>query len=531
MPIEKWALTVNLTVGRFSFSNHEFQKGILMDRSQRKVFKKGSQLGISETQILVTIYGLLHGLYPQGALYLFPSEKDVYDFSRARFNPLLVENPSIGKEVQQTESVTLKKVRKSMLYLRGARATSAIEGMKKMATQLLSIPVDRVCFDERDSMSDDMVELALTRLGHSSVKEEVYLGTPSLPDYGVSKLYDESDQRVWEIKCAACSAGTVLELEFPACIIENGPGHWIRACKKCSREIFPKDGRWVTRFPQRSEDMAGYWISRLNSSFADLKGIAEKYLNPQTRNKQEFYNSTLAMGYVESENRLSMAGVYECCGQDAMLMRHEGPCAMGVDVGRELHVVIGFKPSDKQLRICHTTRVTSFNDLHDLAGRFNVKCCVLDLEPEMRKVREFAAAEHFMVFGADYQDSTVGTVWDEFKKVVRINRTEACDASHDLVTGGLLSIPRKNEEIETFARQVTNTAKVLQEDPINGSRTYVYRKLGPDHYRHALNYFNLAAGRIGVYEANSPEARLRKMLQSQQEDYNPLTFGLPIQHI
>ena len=101
-----------------------------------------------------------------------------------------------------------------MFYLRGARASSRIEGVKAMATQLLAIPVDRVVFDERDNMADNMVDLALERLGHSSVKEEIYLGTPSLPDYGVSKLYEESDQRVWEIKCSHCNTGTVLKWNF-----------------------------------------------------------------------------------------------------------------------------------------------------------------------------------------------------------------------------------------------------------------------------------------------------------------------------
>jgi len=205
-PIEIWALTIQLQASRFTFKDHEYQREILTSRHQREVLKKGSQMGISEDEILKTLYGLIYARYPQGALYLFPSEKDVYDFSRARFGPLLVENPSLMKEVTQTESVTLKKVRKSMLYLRGARPTSKIEGMKQMATQLISIPVDRIVFDERDSMNDDMVELALNRLGHSNVKEEVYLGTPSLPDYGVSKLYDESDQRVWEIRCSHCGA-------------------------------------------------------------------------------------------------------------------------------------------------------------------------------------------------------------------------------------------------------------------------------------------------------------------------------------
>ena len=63
---------------------------------------------------------------------------------------------------------------------------------------------------------------------------------------------------------------------------------------------------------------------------------------------------------MSAENRLTVQDVYACCGQDAMAMNHKGPCAMGVDVGAMLHVVVGFKPKDKQLQICYMARVSSF---------------------------------------------------------------------------------------------------------------------------------------------------------------------------
>jgi hypothetical protein len=38
----------------------------------------------------------------------------------------------------------------------------------------------------------------------------------------------------------------------------------------------------------------------------------------------------------------------------------------------------------------------------------------------------------------------------------------------------------------------------LEEDVVTGSRLFKYKKLGPDHYRHALNYCILAAERVGT---------------------------------
>jgi len=530
VPIEKWVQKVKLPSGPFTFQNHEYQEAILQENATRQVLKKGTQLGISETQILKSIHGLLYGRYPQGVLYLFPTQNDVYDFSRARFGPLLVDNPEIGKEVKDTESVTLKRVRKSMLYLRGARASSKIEGVKAMATQLLAIPVDRVIFDERDNMDDRMVDLALERLGHSSVKEEIYLGTPSLPDYGVSKLYDESDQRVWEIKCPHCNTGTVLELEFPNCLLELSDGRVIRACKKCKQEIFPKDGQWIAQYPSRSKDLVGWWISRLNSAFADLRKILRTFQDPSNRNLQEFYNSKLGMAYISAENRLTVQDVYPCCGQEAMAMNHHGPCAMGVDVGAMLHVVVGFKSREKALQVCYMARVSSFSDVHDIGQRFGVKQAVIDMEPELRKAREFQAGEPYSVFLCDYQDSvkTTGGVWDDEKRLVKVNRTEICDGTHSLITSLSLVLPRRNEEVEVFAKQLCNIAKVLEEDQETGSREYRYRKLGEDHYRHALNYLWLASQRIGIVESPQDymKRRLMEDIEKMRPAYNPLEWGL-----
>jgi hypothetical protein len=45
---------------------------------------------------------------------------------------------------------------------------------------------------------------------------------------------------------------------------------------------------------------------------------------------------------------------------------------------------------------------------------------------------------------------------------------------------------------QEFAGHLANVAKKLEEDEQNGSKRYVYVKLGPDHFRHALNYEAMA---------------------------------------
>lgn len=523
IPIIDWVQTIDLGGRKFTFQGHEYQKAILEENAQRQVLKKGAQVGFSECQILKSLHGLIYGQFPQGVLYLFPTQNDVYDYSRARFTPLILENPSIAAEVKDTESVSLKRVRKAHLYLRGGRATSKIEGIKKMSSQLIAISVDRICYDEQDFFDPAMIELSLERMSHSAVKQEVYLGTPSVPAWGCDRLYSESDQRVWEIKCSHCSTGTVLELEWPNSLLELSDGRVIRACKKCKQEIYPKDGRWVAQYPGR--DLVGWWISQLNSIYVDPGKILRAFNDANKRNLQEFYNSKLGMAWISAENRLTVQDVYANCGQSPMLTRANGPSCMGVDVGSLLHVVVAYKPREEVLQVCYLAQVSSFNDLHDIARRFNVQCGVVDFEPETRKAREWQASEEFPVFLCDYVSTiTEGSRWDEEKKTLKVNRTESLDGVHQMIANsGLIVFPRRSEETEEFAKQLVNIAKVLEEDQETGSREYRYRKLGEDHYAHALNYCILASSKISTMI--DPWGRERPRQTVAISDFDPFSYN------
>jgi hypothetical protein len=137
-----WAVSLLLDGRPFSLEGHEYQRDLLTENARRQVFLKGAQVGITSIQMIKTLFGLITGRFPQGALYLFPSRGDVADFSRGRFNPLINDNPDVAKFVLDTDAQGIKRVGKSMLYMRGARSTAKIGGMKRSSTALKSIPVD-----------------------------------------------------------------------------------------------------------------------------------------------------------------------------------------------------------------------------------------------------------------------------------------------------------------------------------------------------------------------------------------------------
>jgi hypothetical protein len=525
-----WAFMnqINLGHGPFQRNGFEFQQEILNGNYpedagpelfgtpiKRMCAKKATQMSFSESNILRNIFKLINGKYPKGVMVLFPTEDDVSEFSKSRYGPIFEHNPqTIGKFIGSTDSTNVKKIGRSFLFMHGTRATIKIGGLVKESSKLRSRAVDRIEADEIDLMDQDMIQLSLNRLSGSDIQEEGYTSSPTIPGYGIDRLYGESDQRVWMIKCQHCGEETCAELEFPNCIQEVSKYHAVKVCRKCKEEIFTKDGQWRPRRPDKTRELVGYWISQLNSSKVDPLKVLKLYNDPPNGNKTLVMNSHLGMAHISAENQLTPEDVWDILGRDPMIGKHDGPTACGVDVGNGLHTVIVERPREGTMKVVKIANLSSFNDLHDMAAMFHVKCMVIDFRPERHKVREFRKGETFEIYGCDYLDKGGrGAVdWDSREGIVRVNRTEICDATHDIViTPGKLQLPRRCSEIDEFVQHLCNIAKVLDEDEETGSKTYRYRKLGhdrPDHYRHALNYAFLAAQRIGIYVPKHPVKKI-----------------------
>ena len=505
-----WVNKIKLFSGPFLLEGHEWQVHPMQSNARRRCNKKATQGGGTDGEVLRAMHGMIHGKYPQGVGYLFPTTDDVSDFSKARWKSLILNNPkTIGKYVTNTDAVNLKQIGNAFLYLRGARLSQKIANLEKESAKLRSFSADLMVYDEYDLMSEKAIEKARGRMGASKVKEESYLSNPTIPGYGIDKLYQNSDQCLWMIKCRRCGKHTCLEKEFPNCIHPLQKRNkrcmtGVRICIHCrNQEIFPCDGQWVPSYPNMTEEMEGIWWSQLMSETVDPGEILRMYDDPPEGNLGDVKRLKLGMAHVEADNKLTIPQVYACCGANAMKTKDNGPCAMGVDVGKKLHVIIGNKPNEKQATVLYANRVDSFNDVHDLAHRFNVKCAVIDFYPETRAVRAFQAQESYSVYGCDYLDrSTKEIVMDEEAGVLKVSRTEMCDETHRFIADMMVTLPRRSNEMDQFAIELTNTAKVIVTDEITGRRVGRYIEMGPDHYRHTLNYFKMALKMIPIAVSN-----------------------------
>lgn len=510
---------IELQHGNFSFRGHEYQKGPMSHHGRRKCIIKATQGGFTEAEVLVSLHGLIHGRLPLGCLYLFPTADDVGEFSKSRFGPLISANhKAIGKYVRDTDSTTLKKVGSSFLFLRGARLTQSFDGEAKESSKLRSISVDRTVFDEYDLMDELAVEKARGRMGHSEVQEEVFISNPTLDDVGIDKVFKTSDRKHWFRRCAQCGkeppAGadwewysqpdhgwTCAEVSFPGCVrmyreITDRRRGYI-ACGHCGSPVGITPGDWVPQCRENSEFMAGFRWSQLTSLYHDPADILDAYTNPPEGNLGDVVRLRLGRAHTDATDRLQESQVLGCCGRDFPAAGHPGPCAMGVDIGKLRHVVIGIRTGNDQYELLRTTTASSFQDIHELAQRFNVKSAVIDLRPYEDEARSFQKSESYPIYLAEYSDTMAsGPQYDPNKGLVKVNRTEICDRSHRVVTTeGMLKIPCLCPETKLFARQLCGMARVVDKDKRTGTFVARYRPIGEagDHFRHALNYFLLAA--------------------------------------
>lgn len=508
-----WAVDNKIKLGGelFSFTDHEYQIEPMINRDQRTCDMKATQGGFTEIWVLKSLHGMIYRHYPKGVLYLFPTNDDVNDFSKSRFQPLISSNRNaIGKFVKSTDTAALKKVHDAFLYLRGARLSQLIKDDHKESTKLRSIPVDCDIFDEYDLMDDDVREKAFGRMGHSKVQEEHFLSNPTVPDFGISKMfYGESDQRHWFRRCG-CGEWTSAEMSFPECVKVRKDGTGYIGCNKCGDELRISPGEWVPRYPDKTSNMVGRRWSQLTSVFHDPAKILESYNNPRDGNLGDVYRLKLGLPYIAAEDRLRQAEVLSCCGTYISPHTHKGPCAMGIDVGRKKHVIIGARTGKDRYEIYKRIVLSSWDDIHRLAERMGVKSAVIDIRPYEDSARDFQAKAKYKVWLCEYKESTPqGTNYNQHTGIVSVNRTEICDATHRLVTtDGRLTLPMLDDNMKEFAKQVCASYKVLEENKKTKVAVYRYKNAGDDHDRHALNYFLLAAS--GGKVAKVTNSRKRK---------------------
>ena len=359
--------------------------------------------------------------------------------------------------------------------------------------------------------------------------------------FGIHKVFLESDQKFRMIKCEACNGYTCIAEEFPASIkFRKVDGRFVPylACIKCSKEIHPDFGEYVAKCPDRynskypMEGISGYHVSHFITPNCDLGIVMAKWEEAQQDRSQMglFYNRFLGFPYIAIEERLLQQDVFNCCGDYQMSTTSVYGTAMAADIMKTNRVVIAEKKPKGGAKIIYMARVSGFDALYDLVTRFNVRSAVVCLRPYEEEFRKFQERCHkredkVTVFGVEYRDKQRNLLkTDEESGIYALSRTEAMDGSQTWIRSGKLEIPRKCDEVKVFAKECCNVAKVLETNDKTGDRTYRYREVGTggDHYRHCVNYLQLAILNLHDYQIGLQPA----LAKESSSNYDPLTWNL-----
>jgi len=514
----------------FSFKNRAYLIEPMSYTGRVSCSMKATGGGFSECMgILPSIHGCIYGRYPQGVGYYFPTDTDMQDYVKSRFNPLIADNrEAIGKYLRKgrTDTAGLKRIGGSNLYLRGAVLSPGHDNGAKRSVKLIGIQFDRLVVDEIDQVDPDAISKMRHRMDNAAVdgvlgKQEIrYIANPSDEDRGIDLYWQKSDHRYWWSQCE-CGEFTCAIKEFmndPEKSVGLYPdGRGYMKCAKCGKPLGFNQGEYRADNPS-NKDMVGWHWSHLTSAYSDPARILREYRNPPEGNLGDVIRLDLGFAYSSKDEKLRKDTVLSCCCNDGMPESYSGPCAMGVDNDDNKHVVIGIKTGPDRYEIIKVARVDGFNDVHDLAQKYNVRAAVVDLRPNADAARTFQQSERYKTYLCQYTDSPLSDAsFNDNTGIVKAYRTGIFDTTHRLISNGQIRLPRQCAAIDDFAQQCCNCVKSKEEDKVRNRIVYRYKKTGNgnDHYRNALNYFILAVkgGRIATVSTHSARTQTNASLR------------------
>lgn len=524
---------LKLQSGTFSFHEHEYLEEPLNGPTDRKYrayqrcYMKAPQGGFSIAEAIDNIHGMIHGRYPQGVMHLLPTKPAVEEFGKSKYGPIINRNKkAVFNFIKRTglkgaDSASIKKINDAFLYLRSATLNPDDEGDGKSSVSLSSISIDKVDFDEIELMDNESIAKAKGRAAHSKNPEFCYIFNPGGEDSGGDLIWQQSDQRHWFRRCD-CTAGdlsswTCAELDFPDCVKEYPDSLERRkerkdrgyiACKNCGKPLpfyqGPGTGMWIPSKPD-IVDFDGYRWSHLTSHYHDPLDILEEFIDPPYGNIGDVYRLRLGLPYSSAEDKLKKEVVLRCCGNRQQQMHHRGPCFFGMDVGKIMHLVIGYKVGKEDYEVVRIAKPESFEDAFNIILDYGVKVGVVDIRPYEDSAKKFAAKcreEGMTVFLCQYDDNpAVVSQFNDNNFLVKTFRTGVCDRTHRIFSSGNIVLPDRSSAMENFAEQCCNVEKYADTNRY-GQKVYRYRACGSrtvgDHFRHAMNYFVTAGDRARV---------------------------------
>lgn len=452
--------------------NRNYLKALYQDLSPYQVYKKATQVGVTTLSALKALYLIKTRGY--NVIYTFPSREDAMLFSTSRLDSIL-SHSGLSDELQ-LNNAQFKKFSTGRWYFRGTWSEK----------QALEIPSDLNIHDELDFSKPDVREVYKRRLDASDYKGIWNIGTPTIPGYGIDKLYSESSMHTWLITCTHCGKNDI-ELDY-FIWKEKGMDDWL--CPKCGKVLDRNNGTWVAKYPDR--EVHGYYIPQTIAPWISFKDLSETEKNiTYTKN---FYNFNLGLAYSIGDVVLSTPFLLKLVIDEDSVGDVDN-VFMGVDQGDELYVVITAVKDGRRI-VVWTERCESFDRIENLLEAWRVTLCLIDALPNKHNVRNLVKKYPGRVKMAYYKEQETPIKISESRKAgyhdaLLLDRSEVMLANYESYVKGRVLLAGVGS-FKTFVDHLSNIRKDEREDRY-GVRKIWWTSIGPDHFWHADCYASVVA--------------------------------------
>lgn len=483
MPFIDWALLApeprggTLDFDRFPFQRELYSQGAT-DREM--VVMKSTQVGVSAWALRWVLFQA--DVLGRNGLYVFPTQGDGHDFSTARVKPVLERSEHLRERGRKTDPSNkgLVGLGSGHVYFRGSQSRRGLD----------SVDADCVVFDEYDTLAHQNIPDAERRVtGPQSAGLIRRVGVPTVPDWGIARLYDQSDQRRWTVRCDGCGKWQAINFDDNVDVDTNR-----LVCSHCGKSLDVALGEWVADHPER--DVAGYHVTRLIAPTADIGAIVLASKKNAGYERQAFFNKDLGTPWAPEEGRLSRAVLLaaQSLGDFTTIDRYTGDnlVTMGVDVAstRALHVRISEHLPGGIKKGIYIGRANDFEDLGRLMQGFRVGMAAIDHLPEGRLARAFAERFPGRVYRVAYNAAehprgpdTHNVKPDE--RFITVRRLEAIDAMTEQIREqrNLLPLDLPDEYFDHMQALI----RTAERDDL-GKQRVAYRATGDHDYAQAEVY-------------------------------------------
>jgi len=506
--IARW-ITENTKYGNdaYSYVDHEYQEKILNDTSKDVSVRKCSQVGISEASARMAL-ALVNVISPYTVAYTLPTAHFAGTFTKTRIDPVIEGSSSMRDAVHKSNNNNeVKQFGNSFLFVRGAASSNAP----------ISIPCDHLIHDEVDFSDQEVLGQYVSRLTHSKWKRTHRISTPTLPNFGIDKFFQESRRHYLMCKCNHCNTWFAPDyykhVRIPdftddlRTITKGNIGKTkykqaYLSCPKCGLEpsLQVQHREWVCENPDDGFEGAGYQVSPF-----DAPNIIQASYLVEASTKydrvQDFENFNLGIPSEDMEATLTRADMVPLF---LLLeaMSSSSTYVMGVDVGNTYHFAVAAIDGYGDMFVIHTEKVAMGvvrSRYVEIRRQFRVACTVIDSGPHaetvmgLQEIDPNLYASVYMRSKSILTHNVVTKDLDEgkgieFLRQVNVNRNRAFDGYMNFIRENHLTI-KLTEDQEEIIQHHTSMKRVKVFDNDSGEMTFSWQKTdGIDHFHHTFLY-------------------------------------------